>query len=145
MRALDRKLLRDLWQLRGQSSAIAMVVAVGVAMFCMYFSTFESLAQSRASYYERYRLADVFASLVRAPLSLAERIAEIPGVSSIETRTVRHVNLDLEGLAEPALGRLVSIPEERRAMLNDVFLVQGRYPQAAAPDEVLLSRPFAEA
>ena len=31
VRALDRKLLRDLWHLRGQVVAIALVVASGVA------------------------------------------------------------------------------------------------------------------
>src|SRR4029453_9774412 len=75
VRALDRKLLRDLWEMKGQSVAIGSVMAAGVAMFVMYFSNFESLQRTRATYYETARFADVFASLKRAPSSLEPRIA----------------------------------------------------------------------
>ena len=75
--ALDRKLLRDLWDMKGQSMAIAAVIAAGVAMFVMYLSNFDSLQRTRALFYERARFADVFASLKRAPSSLEARIAEM--------------------------------------------------------------------
>jgi len=39
MRSLDRKILRDLWHLRGQVLAIALVVASGVAVLVMALST----------------------------------------------------------------------------------------------------------
>ena len=39
MRALDRKLVRELWRLRGQVIAVAMVVASGVAVLVMSLST----------------------------------------------------------------------------------------------------------
>ena len=45
--ALNRKLLRDLWQMKAQALAIAMVVAAGVAMFVMYLSNFDSLRASQ--------------------------------------------------------------------------------------------------
>ena len=38
--SLDRKLLRDLWRIRGQALAIALVIGSGVCMFVMYRSTF---------------------------------------------------------------------------------------------------------
>ncbi len=38
MRQLDRKLLRDLWRLRSQVIAIALVVGCGIAMFVMSLS-----------------------------------------------------------------------------------------------------------
>lgn len=40
---LDRKLLRDAWQLRGQVVAIALVVAAGIVGFCGSISTYDSL------------------------------------------------------------------------------------------------------
>ncbi|MEQ1912094.1 MAG: ABC transporter permease, partial [Vicinamibacterales bacterium] len=88
---LDRKLLRDLWEMKGQALAIAAVVAAGVAMFVMYLSNFDSLQQSRAEYYESARFADVFASLKRAPSSVRTRIAAIPGVEQVMTRVVADV------------------------------------------------------
>ena len=33
---LDRKLLRDLWEMKGQSVAIAAVIGAGATMFVMY-------------------------------------------------------------------------------------------------------------
>jgi hypothetical protein len=80
---LDRKLLRDLWEMKGQSIAIAAVVAAGAAMFVTYLSNFDSLQRTRTIYYETARFADVFASLKRAPASVESRIAAIPGVEVV--------------------------------------------------------------
>ena len=98
MLALNRKLLRNLRQAKGQAVAISLVIAAGVSMFIMYFSTFESLQVTRAAYYESYRFADVFASLKRAPRLLRERIERIPGVARVEARVIVDVTLDVEGL-----------------------------------------------
>jgi len=81
---LNRKLLRDLWAMKAQALAIAMVVAAGVAMYVMYLSNFSSLRATRDTYYERQRFADVFASAKRAPMRVASDIAAIPSVSSLE-------------------------------------------------------------
>ena len=145
MGALNRKLFRDLWRIKGQGLAISAVIGVGVLMFIMYLSTFHSLQLTRSTYYERQRFAHVFASLKRAPLSLHNRIASIPGVSQAETRVVVDVTLDIEGLEEPATGRLVSIPDQRREILNDIVLSTGRWIDPNRPDEVIISEGFAQA
>ena len=142
MSALNRKLLRDLVAMKGQALAIAMVVAAGVAMYVMYLSNFASLQQTRAAYYQRQRFADVFASLKRAPLRVASEIANLPGVSAMEARVVANVTLDLEQLDEPASGRLISIPPDRRPQVNDLFLRRGRWIEPGRPDEVLASEGF---
>jgi putative ABC transport system permease protein len=51
MRALDRKVLRDLWHLRGQVVAIALVIASGVAVLIMSLSTLEALRRTTDAYY----------------------------------------------------------------------------------------------
>jgi putative ABC transport system permease protein len=140
--SLNRKLLRDLWQMKAQALAIAMVVASGVAMFVMYLSSFSSLRATQQSYYERQRFSDVFASLRRAPLALAADVAAIPGVSAVEARVVANVTLDLEGMVEPATGRLVSIPATRRPRVNDLFVRRGRWIEPGRSDEVLASEAF---
>ncbi|HEX4413436.1 MAG TPA: ABC transporter permease, partial [Lacipirellulaceae bacterium] len=101
--ALDRKLLRDLSQMKGQSFAIALVIASGVATFVNSRTIVNSLELTRSTFYERYRFADVFARVKRAPNSMADRLAEIPGVAQVETRVVEQVTLDVPGLAEPAV------------------------------------------
>jgi putative ABC transport system permease protein len=143
--ALNWKLLRDLWGMKAQALAIAMVVASGVSMYVMYLSNFASLRETRDTYYERQRFGDVFASLKRAPLSVASGIAAIPGVSSLEARVVASVTLDLPQLDEPARARLVSIPSDRRPRVNDLFLRRGRWIERGRPDEVLASEGFVDA
>lgn len=143
--ALNRKLLRDLLEMKGQALAIAMVVAAGVAMFVMYLSNFDSLRRTQQVYYERQRFADVFASLKRAPASLAPRIAAIPGVSALDTRVVVSVTLDVAGLDEPATGLLISIDADRRPPVNDIYLRRGNWIDANRPDEVLASEKFVAA
>ncbi|XXY51402.1 ABC transporter permease [Sorangium sp. So ce269] len=144
MRALTRKLWRDLWQMRGPALAIIMVVAAGVAVFVASQSTLDSLELTRAAYYEEYRFAHVFARARRAPESVARRVAELPGVVQVQTRVVMDVTLALDGVTEPLAGRLISIPERRGPMLNDLHLREGRYIEPGRDDEALLSESFAE-
>src|SRR5512145_2510863 len=138
-------LWRDLWHLRGQVTAAALVVACGVASFVSMRSTYESLLSAQAEYYVSFRFADVFAQLKRAPESLAARIGDIPGVAQAQTRVVMQVTLDVPGLEEPATGRLVSIPDQSRPMINDLFLRNGRYLELGRDDEVIVSEAFAVA
>jgi putative ABC transport system permease protein len=109
----------------------------------MYMGAFESLRLTQATYYDRYRFADVFASLKRAPMYLADRIGGIPGVGQVELRVSANVTLDMPDMSEPAMARLVSIPGERRSMLNDLFLRSGRYIDPNRRDEVLVNEGFA--
>ena len=57
----------------------------------------------------------------------------------METRVVANVTLDLAQLDEPATGRLISIPADRRPRVNDLFLRRGRWIEPGRPDEVLAS------
>jgi len=145
VRALQRKLWRDLTHLRGQVLAIALVVACGVATLVTTRTAYDSLVVTQASYYAEYRFADLFASCKRAPEWVAQRIAAIAGVAELRTRLVFEVTLDVPGLAEPATGRLVSVPEEHTPMLNDLHLHSGRWLEPGRRDEVLVSDAFAEA
>jgi len=145
MRALDRKLLRDVVHLKGQVIAVAMVVACGIAALLTLRIAYASLLAARASYYRDYRFAEIFAHLERAPNELEARIAAIPGVATVETRVVREVTLDIPGLAEPAIGRLVSIPQRGEPKLNAIFLRRGRWIDPSDPDEVIMSESLARA
>ena len=108
-------------------------------------SLLHSLELTQTTYYDRYHFADVFATLKRAPDSLGERIAEIPGVARLETRIVVAVNLTVEGLSEPAMGRIVSLPDTRKPTLNQLFLRRGRWLSPQRDDEVLASEAFTTA
>lgn len=145
MSALDRKCLRDLRRMGSQALAIALVMACGIATFTMSLSTMDSLQATIDAYYDQTGFADVFASLKRAPQALAARIASIPGVAEVETRTVAAARLDVPGLVEPASGRLISFPDRREPRLNRLHLSRGRWLEPGRPGEALVAEAFAEA
>ncbi len=143
---LDLKLLRDVSRMKGQVLAVALVMACGLAMMIMTRSLILTLEGTRDAYYQSHRMADVFGSLKRAPLSLRDRLVEIPGIAALEMRVVRDAVLDLPGVLEPCTGHLVSLPEDGSApLLNQVFLRRGRMPRPDARRETVVSEAFAEA
>lgn len=145
MKALDRKLFRDLWHLRGQVLAIAAVIMGGVATLVMSLSTYDSLATTRDRFYAEYRFAEVFVNLKRAPEPVAERLAAIPGVEQLETRVKAGVKLEVAGFSDPITGQLLSLPDVGEPRLNGLHLKRGRSVQPWSTDEVVLSDTFADA
>ena len=61
MRALDRKLFRELWQLKAQVIAISLVLAAGLATYVMAASTRDSLQSTQRQLYEEFRFPELFA------------------------------------------------------------------------------------
>ncbi|MGA9164857.1 MAG: FtsX-like permease family protein [Thiobacillus sp.] len=145
MKALDRKLFRDLWHMRGQVLAIAAVIMGGVATLVMSLSTYDSLVTTRDRFYSEYRFADVFESLKRAPEPVAERLRAIPGVERLETRVKAGVKLEVAGFSDPITGQLLSLPDVGEAQLNRLHFKRGRTVQPWSSDEVVLSDTFADA
>ncbi len=145
MHPLDRKLLRDLWHLKGMVLAIALVIATGVGVMVQALGAIQSLQATADAYYERYRFAEVFAHVKRAPEALARRIADIPGVQTVEPRIVEYATLDVPGFEEPATAHLSSLPHLRQPLLNRLALRSGRLPDHSRPEEAIVNEKFAQA
>lgn len=145
MTTLNRKLARDLWQLKTQVLAIALVIASGAALLIMALTTTEALKATTAAYYQRARFADVFAQVKRAPDSILRNIVAIPGCAAVETRIVETAMLDVRGHREPVVGQVLSLPNHGPQFLNAIVLRSGRLPTPDRPDEVVISEPFADA
>ena len=145
MKALDKKLWRDLWLMKGQALAIVLVIVSGVATFVMFISVMHSLNKTRDAFYRDFAFAEVFGTLKRAPESLKERIAVIPGVNLVETRVAADVKLDIKGFNEPVSARLMSVPNNGQPLLNKLYLRTGRMVDPAKDNEVVVSEAFAEA
>lgn len=143
MSVLDRKLLRDLFRLWAQVLAIALVMACGVATIILAIGAYRSLEETRSAFYDRYRFATVFSGLTRAPLQIKNQLASISGVTGIELRIVKPVLLDIPGMAEPATGIAVSIPDYGEPAVNRLYLRSGRLPEPSRTGEVAVTEPFA--
>lgn len=145
MSVLTRKLGRDLWRLKGQVLAVALVVASGVALLVMSLSSLHSLEATADAYYDRYRFADVFAPLKRAPEQLSTRLAALPGVQTVETRIKALTTVDVPGMAEPIVANLVSLPDRGDALLNRPAIHAGRTLIPGRDDEAVVLARFADA
>jgi putative ABC transport system permease protein len=145
MKALSKKLLRDLVAMRGQGLAIALVVGAGVAVFVAMMGAYDSLTRSRTLFYEEYRFADVFARASRAPDVVTDRIAEVPGVAHVMARVVAEVTVDLPGIDEPISGRIISMVPGREPLMNALYLRSGRLPEEGRDGEVVVNEAFARA
>ena len=142
--ALHRKLLRDLGLLKGQVITVAIVVGLGVGCAISLASTHLSLRSAMLAWYERGRLADVFASCKRAPRTRLATLESVPGVARAEARVIEPLALDLPDLPEPAMGMLISVPAAG-PLLNVPHLRTGRLPEPGRPGEVVVGEAFAKA
>ena len=143
--ALDRKLLRDLMGMKGQALAIAFVIAGGVSVHLVAAGMLSSLEETRRAYYERYRFADLWAPVVRAPNSLIAEIRAIEGVQAAETRVRAPALFDMPGMEEPATGEIFSLPDAGEPSVNQIYLLRGRLPQPGRRDEAVVLESFAVA
>jgi len=143
MRAIDRKLIRNLRSMRGQAVAILLIVACGVASYVTMRTAYIGLLDSRDTYYARYRMADVWAPVKRAPRAEAREIGAIDGVRRVVPRIVFNVSIDLPGVPLPCSGRIVSVPDRREPTLNDLHLLRGRWFDGDGTREVMVHELFA--
>lgn len=145
MRALHRKLLRDLAQTWGQALSIALVVASGVAVLLASLSTQDALRRAQDGFYREARFAQVFAELKQAPQALRAQLEAVPGAAQVETRLSARILLDLPGFPEPIAGQLLSLGPSGQPRLNRLHLVAGRFPEPGRAGEVVVNEAFAEA
>jgi putative ABC transport system permease protein len=145
VRALDRKLIRDLWGMRGQALAIVFVIIAGVTTYVAMISVYDTLEGTLDRYYREYRFAEGFATVRRAPERVADRLRSIPGIGEVETRVSAGVNLEVRDFDDPITGLIVSLPEDVQPTLNRLYLREGRLVRPGRDDEVILNEPFADA
>ncbi len=149
MKALDRKLLRDLRLMWSQALTIALVVASGIGGFITSLSAVESLALARDRFYTEGRFADVFASVKRAPNALQELLRELPGVADVQTTIEQIVRIEIDGVSDPVIGQLIGIDPRVPQRMNRVTLRHGRAldgtPLTDGSIPALVSAGFADA
>lgn len=142
---LDRKLLRDLWRMRGQALTIALVVACGIGGFIASHSTHDSLTRARDHFYEIAQFPHLFAELKRAPNAVERELARIPGVAQVATRVQQEVQLDIPGVAQPVSGRIIGLSADPGVGMGRLVLRRGQWLARSGSNEVLVNERFAQA
>jgi len=134
--------MRQQWP---QSLGVIMVVLCGIAAYICVYSAYLNLSLTRDTYYAQNRFADFEIMVDRAPETAVFKLEAIEGVRQVRKRIVEEVNVDIEGIDEPRIGRVISMPERDTPVINDIVVLAGRYFDAGAQTETILSEDFATA
>ena len=121
---LNRKLWRDVLRHRAQFIAVAVTVFLGVTMFVASYDSYLNLDASYQATFTEYRFANV--TYVGGDVeALADSAVGVPGVESVSVRTVADHPLRINGLK--MLGRIVGVPADRQAEVNQLKVLEGSY------------------
>lgn len=145
MSVLDRKLRRELFAHVWLLVAIAGIVLVGVACFVATGTAYDNLTRAKTDYYRQCRMADFSIELKKTPLADLRAVAELPGVAEIRPRIQFYSTVDLDAAPEPLNALVLSMPDRREAVLNDIVLRRGAYFSDRRANEVIVNEAFAEA
>jgi len=138
-----KKFYRDMGEAKGQFISVLAVVIIGVMFYTGLNSALEGLEGAGYRYFRAYRLADLWGTVYRAPEGVIKRIEEIPGVDMVNGRIQKDVRIDMG--KKGAMVRLVSMPDTRRDIVNDIQLKSGSYFSPDAANQCIVSESFFEA
>lgn len=143
MNVLDRKLLRDLRRSGVLLTAITSIMAVGVACYVALGFAYRNLSSAQRQYYADCRMADFSVEVKKAPVSELAAIERLPGVIEVRPRIQFFATVDIERVAEPLNGIVLSLPDHREPTINDVLLRRGGYFTETRDNEVIVNEKFA--
>ncbi|MGE5417517.1 MAG: ABC transporter permease [Acidobacteriota bacterium] len=147
MGILTRKLLRNIWQTKGQFLSLVAVVMVGISLYISMGTAYFSLNYSRDTFYQDNSFADYFFHVIRAPEQVTRRIAALPGITGVTGRIVEEVPVVKEG-GQRANARVLSYPVPLGNSVNRFQLQSGRmfekYPESGVT-EILVDPQYAKA
>lgn len=145
MRALNRKLIRDIRHNWHMLLAVSSIIAVGIGCYVGMMSAVKNLDYSRSSYYSSCRLADFWIDLKKIPTQDVKRLAAIPGISEIRNRIQFEIILDLPESPKPVSAMVLSLPDVQTPVINNIVLRKGTYFTDNRANEVIVSEKFAKA
>jgi putative ABC transport system permease protein len=143
MAILFKKLLRDLRENKGQFIAILVIVIIGVMFYTGINATFRNLSDASGKYYKEYRFADLWVYLYRAPQNILEKVDSIEHIKKSSGRIVQDVKINISG--ENAVIRVITLPDTREQVINDVMLKSGTYFSNADSNQCLVEEEFFKA
>jgi len=140
---LNRKLLRELRTSRSLLLAITSIIAVGVMCFVYMRSAYHNLSLAKWRYYTQCRMADFWVEVKKAPLAELEAVGRMPGVVAVRPRIAMFATVDLDRVVAPLNGLVLSLPDRRAPIINDIVLKRGGYFTQRRDNEVIVNDAFA--
>lgn len=140
MGRLFRKLIRDIREAKGQFISLLIVVTIGVMFYSGVNSTFRNLSNASLKYYREYRFGDIWVDFYKAPESVVSKIESLPYVKMASGRIVKDAGINISD--ENAAVRLITLPDIREEVVNDVAIKSGRYFSEDETNQCLVEEEF---
>jgi len=140
---LAKKLWRELFGAARLLATVAGIVTVGVCCYVSLASVYLNLTQAKRDYYRRCRMAHFTIQVKKAPISVLEAAETLPGLDRLRPRIQFYALVDLPQSVLPLNGLIISMPEQRRPVINDIVLVRGSYFTGRSDQEVIINDAFA--
>lgn len=137
------KVVRDIRRSRWQFVAVAVVIALGVAIFIGSYGSFQNLRSSYDRTYDELSMGDLWFDVADAPAAVVADARAIDGVTAAEGRLVVDLPATVPAIGEgPVQARLSTLPGDDRPAVNDVKVTRGSY--FTGRGQVLLEQGFAD-
>ena len=140
MNILFRNLLRDIKKSKGQFISILIIVILGVTFYTGINSMFRNLSNSSVKYYEDYKLADLWVDFYKAPIGIKEKVEGLPHIKTATGRIVKDASINISG--ENATLRFITLPDEKKDIVNDIVIKSGRYFSEGDSNQCLVDQDF---
>jgi len=147
---LYKKAYRAMWAHKRAYLACIFLIMVGTMLLTAMGTALSGLKNAMDSFYEQYKLADVWASVGALPLSEAHRLLAIQGVADITARTRLEVRASVNDSDEIIILRLFSyVPNDTERINNflisqDDFKASGRYSHQEGSKVLSQTTPHAD-
>jgi putative ABC transport system permease protein len=140
---LDRKLIREVRGSIAMLLAITSIIAVGTMCFVYMRASYHNLNLAKWRYYSQCRMADFWIDLKKAPLVELDRLNQVPGITLLRPRIQFNATVDLERVPAPLNGTVLSLPDLRKPVINDIVVQSGGYFTDRRANEVIVTSAFA--
>lgn len=143
MLILLKKMIRDLNKSKGQFISILIIVILGVALYTGMNATFKNLSDVSEKYYSEYRMGDLWIEFYKTPESVIQKIEKLPYVKMATERIVKEAKLSSPG--ENVTARLITLPDVKRDIVNDLIINSGQYFSQVDDNQCLVEEEFFKA
>jgi len=142
---LNRKLVREIIHSSGLLLLVASIIAVGITCYVALQSAYHNLDLAQQRYYRQCRMADFWIDVKKMPVAELDNLYRIDGVNEVHSRIQSRATVDLPDMDVPVNAQVISLPDRRSAVINDIVLRQGDYFGEGRRNEVIVSEKFAQA
>jgi len=140
---LNRMLIREIFKSKSQFLAAAAVVFAGITLFSATYMSYRNLKNSLDDYYKQYNFLDYYALAQNISDGAVKSVLNLKGVKTAIGRVCKDVTADM-GENKRVTLRVISLPDNKRPEINNVFITSGEYLNSKQQNSCLINKKFAD-